>query len=154
MAIRTPELWTAHGGVRGVYPRASKLLHYQRIKLQDGINQELKIHTDARLLDSKLFSKCGVFWDQMAAEVESFRLHLVTNSFREAVSSARIVELCTVVLTMMRFIWRELRKVQVESETAYGSAYNVVMVGRYLWCNLQAHRFMDDFLRDQFRQHP
>ena len=26
--IRIPELWNAHNGVTGVYPRASKFLHY------------------------------------------------------------------------------------------------------------------------------
>ena len=35
----------------------------------------------------------------------------------------------------------------------YGSVDNMVMVGQYLWGTLQEHRVMDDFLRDQFRQH-
>ena len=38
--IRTPELWNVNNGVRGVYNRASKLLHDHRIKLQAGINWE------------------------------------------------------------------------------------------------------------------
>ena len=58
------------------------------------------------------------------------------------------------VLTTTRVIWRELQKVRVESETAYGSAENMVMVGHYLWVTIQAHRVMDDLLRSQFRQHP
>ena len=58
------------------------------------------------------------------------------------------------VLTMMKVIWRELRKVRVDSETVYDSEDNVVMVGQYLWENLQAYRVVDDLLRSQFRQHP
>ena len=53
----------------------------------------------------------------------------------------------------MRVIWRELLKVQVESETAYGLSDNVVLLGQYLWGTLQTHRVMDNFLRVQFRQH-
>ena len=59
-AIRKTELWNAPDGVRGVYPRASKSPHKQRIKLQAVINQELQMHTEARLLASELLSKCGV----------------------------------------------------------------------------------------------
>ena len=57
------------------------------------------------------------------------------------------------MLTMMRFIWRELRKVKVDSETEYGFADNVVMVVQYLWGTIQVHRVIENFLRDQFRQH-
>ena len=44
-AIWKPELWNAHYGVRGVYPRASKSPHNQIIKLQAGINWEFHMHT-------------------------------------------------------------------------------------------------------------
>ena len=37
--IRIPYLWNTRDGVRGVYPRAPKSLHDQRIKLQARINQ-------------------------------------------------------------------------------------------------------------------
>ena len=80
--IRTPYLWNAHDGVRGVYPRASKLLHGQRIKLHSGINQEFHMHTEARLMARELFSKCGVFWYQIIDEVKASNLHLVTNTYR------------------------------------------------------------------------
>ena len=55
---------------------------------------------------------------------------------------------------MVSVIWRELRKIRADSETAYVLAYNVVMVGQYLWVTLQAHRIMYNFLKSQFRQHP
>ena len=45
-------------------------------------------------------------------------------------------ELWTVVLTMARVIYKELGKVQVDTETAYGSEHPAVMVGQYLWWNL------------------
>ena len=41
----------------------------------------------------------------------------------------------------------------MESETAYGSGDNVVMVGQNLWGTLQAHIVMDEFLKYHFRQH-
>ena len=112
------------------------------------------MYTEARLLSSELLSNCGVLWAQMTAEIEAFNLHLVTTTYREVVSLAGRAECWTVVLTMMSFIWRELWKVRVESDTVNGSAYNVVMVGQYLWGTLQSHRIMDDFLRAQFQKHP
>ena len=72
----------------------------------------------------------------------------------EGAGAAGKVECWTVVLTMVRVIWRELRKVRVEAETAYGSENPTEMVGQYLWGTLQTHRVMDDFLRTQFCQHP
>ena len=56
--------------------------------------------------------------------------------------------------TMVRVNWREMRNVGVEVETYYGLETLAVMVGQYLWGNLQAHRVMDEFLRTQFRHHP
>ena len=109
--IRTPELWNAHDGVRGVYTRASKSLHDQRIKLQAGINQEFQMHIEARLLASELLSKCGVFWDQMEAGVKAFHLHLFTTTYGVVVYSSGRAECWTVVLTIMKVIWRESRKV-------------------------------------------
>ena len=80
-------------------------------------------------------------------------MYLVTTAYGEVVSSEGRVECWSVVLTMMRVILRDFRKVPGDSETAYGSADNVVVVGQYLWGTLQAHRIMDDFLRAKFRQH-
>ena len=75
-----------HNGVRGVYPRSSKYLHDQIIKIQAGINQEFQMHTEARLLDRELLSKYGVFWAQMDIGVEAFHINLVTTTYGEAVS--------------------------------------------------------------------
>ena len=95
-----------YDGVRGVYPRASTLLHDQRIKVQAGINQEFQMHTEAILLASKILSKCEVFWGQMAAEVESFHLNFVTATYGEVVLSAGRAECWTGLLTMMKVICR------------------------------------------------
>ena len=47
------------------------------------INRDLGHHMKAQLLASKLLGKCGVFWSQLAAEIESFKLHLVTITYGE-----------------------------------------------------------------------
>ena len=57
-----------------------------------------------------------------------------------------------VVITMFRVIQWELRKFQVEAETAYESDTPEVMSGQYLWGTLQAHKAMDYLLRNQFFQ--
>ena len=62
------------------------------------------MHTEARLLASNILSKFGIFWDQIATEVEAFRLGLVTNTYGEAVLSSWIAYCWTVVLTTMRYI--------------------------------------------------
>ena len=46
------------------------------------------MHMEAKLLASELLSKCGFFWDKMAAEVEDFHLHLVTTTYGEELYSA------------------------------------------------------------------
>ena len=95
-----------YDGVRGVYPRASTLLHDQRTPHKLSIYMEFQMHTEAILLASKILSKCEVFWGQMAAEVESFHLNFVTATYGEVVLSAGRAECWTVVLTMMNFICR------------------------------------------------
>ena len=59
--IRTPMLWNSRDGVRGVYPRASKSLQYQILKLNAGINRDLGPQMEERMLASKFLVKCGVF---------------------------------------------------------------------------------------------
>ena len=80
-AILIPKLWNSHDGVRGVYPRSYKSLQDQRLKLNGGINRELRRHMEARLLASELLGKCGVFWFQLATEIKAFYLHLVTTTY-------------------------------------------------------------------------
>ena len=50
MATRTPELWNAHYGFRGVFPRASKYLQYKIIKSKLTINREFQMHMESILL--------------------------------------------------------------------------------------------------------
>ena len=120
-AIRTPDLWNAHDGVRGVYPRSSKSLQDQRLKLNAGINRELGHHMEARLLASGLLGKCGVLWQQLATKIEAFQLHLLTTTYGEGAGAAGKSDFWTVVLTMVRVICMELWMVRVEAETAYGT---------------------------------
>ena len=54
---------------------------------------------------------------------------------------------------MVHVIWKDLRKVRVESETAYGSDILSLIVGKYLWGTIQENIVMDDFLRTQFIHH-
>ena len=70
-AICTPEMWNAHDGVRGIYPRASKSLQYQRLKLNESINinRGLGRHMEVRLMASELMGICDVLWLQLAEEI-------------------------------------------------------------------------------------
>ena len=43
--------------------------------------------------------------------------------------------------------------VRAEAEKAYGSQTTEVMVGQYMWGTLQAHRVMNNFLRNHFLHH-
>ena len=47
-------------------------------------------------------------------------MHLVNTTHGEGVVAAGTTEFWNVVLTMVRVIWRDLGKVRVEAETAYG----------------------------------
>ena len=136
-AIRTPELWDDNNGVRGLYPRASKYLQEQRLKLNSGINRYLRRHMEARLLASELLGKCGVFWSQLSTEIEAFQLHLVTTTYGEESGAVGKAKYWTLVLTKLRVIWKDLRKVIVEAERAYGPNNPTEMVGQYLWGTLQ-----------------
>ena len=75
----------------------------------------------AWLLTSKFLGKCVVSWYQLTAEIEAFQLHLVTTTYGEAAGTVGKSECCTVVLMMVRVVWRDIRKVRVEEETAYVS---------------------------------
>ena len=83
-----------------------------------------------RLLASEIIIKCGVFWSQPAAEIEVFHLHLITTTYRDAISGSGKSECWLVVLTMVRVICRELRKVRVQLETDFGEICHQVMVGQ------------------------
>ena len=41
-----------------------------------------------------------------------------------------------------------MRKERVKSKTSYGYDTPTVMVGQYLWGNIQVHRIMDYFIPD------
>ena len=38
---------------------------------------------EARLLESELLGKCGVFWYQLASEIDTLQLHLVPTTYGE-----------------------------------------------------------------------
>ena len=65
----------------------------------------------------------------MEAEIEDFHIHLVTITYGETELSAGKSECWTVVLTMVRLIWREIRKVLMDLETEHGLEEKVVMAG-------------------------
>ena len=83
-----------------------------------------------RLLASEIIIKCGVFWSQPAAEIEVFHLHLITTTYRDAISGSGKSECWLVVLTMVRIICIELIKVRVKSENNFGEICHQVMVGQ------------------------
>ena len=58
-----------------------------------------------------------------------------------------------VVLNMARFLWSELRKVQVEAESYYRLYTPDFMMGQYLWESLQDYRVMDELTSNQLHKH-
>ena len=109
---------------------------------------------ETRLLTSELLGECIVLRYKLAAEIEASQMHLVTTTYGDGAMEARKAEYWTMVLTMVRIIWRYLRKVRVESDMAYGSDKPLMMVSKYLCGALQVHRLMHDFLQTQFLHHP
>ena len=91
------------------------------------------MNTEAKFLSCEFLGKRGLLWSHLAAEIEAIQIHLVTTTCREVDMAAGKAECCTVVLTMVRVICRELRKVRVEAETAYGLETPAMKVGQYLW---------------------
>ena len=73
-----------------------------------------------------------MLWSQLAAEIDAFQIHLVTTTYGDGAMVEVKSECWTVVLTMVHVIWGYLRKVRVESETAYVYDILLVMVGQYL----------------------
>ena len=84
---------------------------------------------EARLLASEFLGKC-VLWSQLVAEIKEFQLHLVTTTYGEGAGSEGKVECWTLVLTIVRVVWRELPKVRVEAGKAYGPKNPSEMVGQ------------------------
>ena len=69
----------------------------------------------ARLVASELLRKCGLLWSQLAEEIEEFNLHLITTTYRYSVSGSVKYEFWLVFLTMVRVIWRYMRKFRVQA---------------------------------------
>ena len=101
---------------------------------------------EARLLVSEILGKFSILWSHLAAYIKDFHLHLVTTIYGDAISGSSKSECWMVVLTMVRVIWRYLRKVRFKSETAYGETYSYFMLVEYLWGILQAHQVMEYFV--------
>lgn len=154
--IKTPEMWDAHDGIRGVKPRVSESLADQRTAITGGINLELAGHPAARGLALNLLEESFTFWTSLCAEVGAFYQYLLTTTYGTAPPPSGKTECWTVVVTMLRVVWRELRHVRAPAATAYGYAERNphLMVGQYLWCTLQAHRVMREFMEAGFRRHP
>ena len=57
-----------------------------------------------------------------------------------------------IVKLMVRVFLRELRKIRVGSDMAYGASEPHIWVVQYLWHNIQAHRVMIEFREADF--HP
>ena len=56
-------------------------------------------------------------------------------------------------LTMVKVIWRDLRKVLSKVETSYGMASTNFIVGQYLWDTIKSHWVMDEFIQEQLWNH-
>ena len=89
----------------------------------------------------------------MVAEIEAFKMNLVTMTNGDGKMAAGRTEGWTVILTMVRVIWRDTRKVKVDTKKAYGFENTSVVVGQCRWGALQAHIVMNEFMRSQIRQH-
>ena len=51
------------------------------MKLHPGINRELGRYMGSKLPANNMLGKYGVFWFQLAAEMERFQMHLVTTTY-------------------------------------------------------------------------
>ena len=71
-----------------------------------------------------------MLWYQLASEIESVQMLLVTTTYGDGSMASGKTKCCTVVIIMVRIILQELRKVRAELETAYGSDFPLVMVGQ------------------------
>ena len=93
-----------------------------------------------------------MLYSQLIAEIEAFQLHLVTTIYGEGAGVAGKSECWTVVFTVVRVIWRDIRKFRVEEEMVYGSDKRSEMAAQYLWGALQTHQVIDEFLWKKFFQ--
>ena len=54
---------------------------------------------------SELVGKCGVFWSQLAAEIEAFQMHLVTTTYGDGAIAEIKAGCWKVVTTVVPVIW-------------------------------------------------
>ena len=88
---------------------------------------------ESKLLVRDMLGKCEVFWSHLEADIEAFQMHLVTTTYEYGEMAAGRAERWNLVITMVRFIWREIIKFRVEVEIDYGLKTRSVMVFQYLW---------------------
>ena len=108
---------------KGGVPGSSKYIKDQIIKLQSWINRELQMHMEMRVLVSNLLGKCGVIWSLLSDDIQDFNIHLIMRIYGESAPFSGKDECLIVFLTLVIFIWRDLRKLHIQAEMAYGSEY-------------------------------
>lgn len=131
-------------------------LEDQKAKLRAGIDMELSGHPTAHALAVSMLNDSCSFWKELGSEVDTFFNYLLTTMYGASPTAAGRTECWTVVLTLLQVVWRELRKVRVVAETAYGYSKRnpSLMVGQYMWALSQAHCVQNEFLQSGFWRHP
>ena len=151
--LKTFNDWDAGDGVDGVYNTISRGMEDWMSSLSTSIDHTFEMHPAALSLCRELMSLTVDFFRKMSSMMSVLYRELMVKTFGSDNPSKESKAICwKIVLTLVKVIFRELRKVRVGSEHAYSFSDRANPL--YLWGVLQAHRVMADFVKTNFREHP
>ena len=104
-------------------------------------------HHAANKLAHSLLTKSNSFWDAFCKWVSSDYARFTNMSGCTSTEGWILVSACVYVM------FEELYKVRMHANTAKSESEHQVKCATYLWCTLQAHRVMTDFVSSNFRGH-
>ena len=151
--LKTFNDWDGGDGVEGVYNTISIGMEDWMSSLSTSIDHTFEMHPAALSVCKELLSLTVDFFRKMSSMMSILYRELMVTTFGSDNPSKESKAICwKIVLTLVRVIFRELRKVRVGSEHAYNFPHRANAL--YLWGILQAHRVMAEFVKTNFREHP
>ena len=153
-ALTTFSAWDGGTDVDGTKNRINMSLQLRKESWNRMIDQYLEGHTVAASLCRELAAWTMDFWRDLCMSMHEWYRRLLVRGYGDEHTSDKVAQATSwrIVTTLLRVLFRELRKARVFAENGYtqkGSANAI-----YLHGVLMAHRVMQEFKKAKFFEHP
>ena len=153
-ALKNNAMWDSGDGLSGVRPQIAMSLDNQKSKLSMAAETALGGHHKALQVALAMINASHNFWESLSNFIDRFYRQLLTNAYGSSATASGEEECWKLIMTMVRTMFRALRKERVIAESAHSMVDVNQRVGLYLWASLQAHRVMKEYRDAAFKNHP